>query len=160
MDGVRSFLDSRGIELPYGDDDDGPGPRRRCAGLGNRKDRYFNAWLEENQVRSYPGTLSLIDALRAAGIKDRGVLCQSQCRSGAAQRRRARPVRRRVDGSDRGGSAFPASRIRRCCWRRRGVWACARAHAVVEDAIAGVEAGVRGAFGLVIGVARGGMAMI
>ncbi|NIQ94602.1 MAG: hypothetical protein GWN87_10580, partial [Desulfuromonadales bacterium] len=36
-DGVRSFLESRGIELPEGDPDDPP-QRETVCGLGNRKD--------------------------------------------------------------------------------------------------------------------------
>ena len=35
-DGVRSFLESRGIELPEGDPDDSPDKETIC-GLGNRK---------------------------------------------------------------------------------------------------------------------------
>ena len=55
-DGVQSFLESRGIELPWGDLDDGPDKETIC-GLGNRKDGYFNAWLDENTARKVQGFL-------------------------------------------------------------------------------------------------------
>lgn len=155
MDGVRSFLASREIDLPYGDKDDGP-DRETVCGLGNRKDRYFNAWLEENQVRSYPGTLSLIDDLRAAGIK---VAVFSASRNAEAVLRNADVLGlfdARVDGSDAAelglsGKPDPAMLLEAA--RRLG--AAPGRTAVVEDAIAGVEAGAQGGFGLVVGVARG-----
>ena len=54
-DGVQSFLASRGIELPYGDEGDEPGAPTVC-GLGKRKDAHFRAWLANNPVEPYPGT--------------------------------------------------------------------------------------------------------
>lgn len=44
-DGVRSFLKSRGIELPQGNPDDPP-DRETIDGLGNRKNELFNQALE------------------------------------------------------------------------------------------------------------------
>lgn len=155
MDGVRSFLESRSIDLPYGDDDDGTEHETVC-GLGHRKDQYFNAWLQENQVRSYPGTLNLIDDLRAAGIK---VAVFSASRNAEAVLRNAGMLDlfdARVDGSDAAelglpGKPDPAMLLEAA--RRLG--AAPGRTAIVEDAMAGVTAGARGAFGLVIGVARG-----
>lgn len=66
-DGVQSFFESRGIELPWGDPDDGPEKETVC-GLGNRKDGYFNTWLDENAARVFPGTIEMLTALRKAGI--------------------------------------------------------------------------------------------
>ena len=66
-DGVQSFFESRGIELPWGDPEDGPDTETVC-GLGNRKDGYFNAWLDENSARVFPGTIEFLHALRSAGI--------------------------------------------------------------------------------------------
>ena len=39
-EGVRSFLESRGIHLPQGTPSDGPDDETLC-GLGNKKDVYF-----------------------------------------------------------------------------------------------------------------------
>ena len=66
-DGVQSFFESRGIELPWGDPGDGPEEETIC-GLGNRKDGYFNTWLDENIARVFPGTIEFLKALRSAGI--------------------------------------------------------------------------------------------
>ena len=67
-DGVATFLRSRSISLPYGHDDDPPTAITVC-GLGNRKDGYVKTWLAENQVRTYPGTMTFIADLHAAGIR-------------------------------------------------------------------------------------------
>jgi len=155
MDGVRSFLDARGIDLPYGDENDDP-DRETVCGLGKRKDRYFNTWLAENQVYAYPGTLELVDALRRAGVK---TAVFSASRNAEAVLRNADVLDlfdARVDGRDAAelelpGKPDPAMLLEAA--RRLG--AAPGRTAVVEDAIAGVEAGARGGFGLVIGVARG-----
>jgi len=67
-DGVKSFLDSRSIQLPYGREDDRP-DRETVCGLGNRKDRHFQSWLEDHHARAYPGTVKLIQELRRVGVK-------------------------------------------------------------------------------------------
>ena len=67
-DGVRSFLESRGIELPEGDPSDSPEQESVC-GLGNRKNEAFNAVLERDGVEAYPGSVRLLDALEAKGVR-------------------------------------------------------------------------------------------
>ena len=52
-EGVRSFLQSRGIDLPWGDPEDAPDERTVC-GLGNRKDRYFNGSWPRKASRCCP----------------------------------------------------------------------------------------------------------
>ncbi len=154
-DGVKSFLDSRGIDLPFGTRDDGPECETVC-GLGNRKDRYFNAWLDDHHVRAYPGTLKLIQDLQQAHVK---TAVFSASRNAESVLRNAGVLDRfqaRVDGTDLvrlqlRGKPDPAMLLEAA--RRLGV---APAYtAVVEDSIAGVKAGAQGGFGLVIGVARG-----
>lgn len=155
MDGVRSFLEARGIELPYGDEDDGP-DRETVCGLGNRKDQYFSNWLEENQIYVYPGTLELIQALHKARIK---TAVFSASRNAEVVLRNAGVLDlfdAKVDGGDVAelglpGKPDPAMLLEAA--RRLG--AAVERTAVVEDAIAGAEAAARGGFGLVIGVARG-----
>jgi trehalose-phosphatase len=154
MDGVRSFLQSRGIELPWGHEDDGPDAETVC-GLGRRKDRYFHAWLEENRVHAYPGSVNLIAALREAGIR---TAVFSSSRNAEVILRSAKVLGLfdvRVDGHDLAelnipGKPDPAMLLEAA--RRSGV---EPAHsAVFEDAIAGVEAASKGEFGLVVGVDR------
>ena len=156
-DGVESFLRARGIELARGDVGDEPGDETVCA-LGNRKDRYFNDWLDRHAVRTYPGALALIRAVRAA--HKRTALFSSS--------RNAHRVLRsagildlfdaRVDGVDLAqlglaGKPDPAMLLEAVA--RLGV--APRRAAVFEDAVAGVQAGTRGGFGLVIGVSREGL---
>ena len=154
-DGVRDFLAARGIELPYGSVDDDPDQDTICA-LGNRKNRYFHAWLQENRVETFPGTLAFVDALKRAGIRT-AVFSSS---------RNALPVLRnagvldlfdaKVDGNDMAAAGLPGKpdpAILHEAAARLGV-APGRS-AVVEDAIAGVAAGAAGGFALVIGVDRG-----
>ena len=66
--GVQSFLESRGIQIPYGDPDDAPG-LETCCGLGNRKNEAFNEVLDQEGVEVYESTLELMKELRMAGIK-------------------------------------------------------------------------------------------
>jgi trehalose-phosphatase len=155
LDGVRSFLKSRGIDLPQGSADK-PDEDTVC-GLGNRKDRHFHAWLQDHRVKSFPGTLAFISALQKAGIK---VAVFSSSRNAQAVLRNAGVSERfdvEVDGADMAElelSGKPDPAILHEAAARLGV---APEHAaVVEDAIAGIEAGVRGTLALVIGVDRGG----
>jgi beta-phosphoglucomutase-like phosphatase (HAD superfamily) len=67
FDGVRSFLEARGIDLPEGSANDEP--EETIHGLGSRKHGYFRAWLEDHRVGTFPGTLAFIAALKKAGIK-------------------------------------------------------------------------------------------
>jgi trehalose 6-phosphate phosphatase len=154
-DGVSSFLGSRGIELPYGITDDAPDAETVC-GLGNRKNRHFRAWLEHNRVRTYPGTRRLIADLRDRGIR---TAVFSASRNAEAVLRNAGVsdlFDARVDGRDIAALGLPGkpdpAMLREAATR---LGASPRRTAVLEDAIAGVEAGARGGFGLVIGIDRG-----
>jgi len=155
-DGVRSFLASRGIELPHGNEHDGIEAQTVC-GLGNRKDRRFRAWLEQNRVEAYPGTLALVAALRQASIR---TAVFSASRNAESVLRSAGVLDRfdaRVDGGDLARLGLPGkpdpAMLREAAAR---LGASPERCVVVEDAIAGVEAGARGGFGLVVGVDRGG----
>jgi trehalose 6-phosphate phosphatase len=157
-DGVRSFLASRGIELPDGRPDDAPDAATIC-GLGNRKNRYFSRWLEENRATAYPGSVAFLDRLRRAGL---AVGVFSSSRNATAVLRSAGVLERfdiKVDGEDMAGLGLPGKPdpaiIRRAA-ELLGVEP-SRA-AVVEDAVSGVEAGVAGGFAQTIGVDRGGAA--
>lgn len=150
--GIRDFLASRGIRLPDGSPQDDES-RDTVHGLGKRKNRYFLASLEEEGVRVYQSAIALVGQARGFGVKTAVV---SSSRNTAAILRVARltdlfPVR--VDGVEvvrlrLPGKPDPAMFLeaaRRLSVRPvRGV--------VFEDATAGVEAGRRGGFGLVVGV--------
>jgi beta-phosphoglucomutase family hydrolase len=157
-DGVRDFLASRSIELPWGDPADAPGRETVC-GLGNGKDDLFTAEVRENGVRTFPSTIALIHALRDAGI---AVGLMSSSRNTAmvlAATGTTGLFDVRIDGVVAEGLGLPGKpdpAVYLETARQLGV-APARA-VVVEDALSGVEAGHRGGFALVIGVDRLGQA--
>ncbi|MBK7028256.1 MAG: HAD hydrolase-like protein [Bacteroidales bacterium] len=67
-EGVKSFLLSRGIEIPFGTPDDKPESETVC-GLGNRKNIAFNEVLDREGVKVYESTVKLIHELKAADIR-------------------------------------------------------------------------------------------
>lgn len=156
-DGVRTFLASRGIELPDGDPSDSSDQLTVC-GLGNRKNDDFRRALDEG-VQPYPTSVTLVEDLRAAGV--RTALVSSSRNAGPVLEAAALShlFEVRVDGNDvidRGLPGKPDPALFLDAASQLGVDP-ARA-AVVEDAISGVQAGSRGRFGLVIGVDRTGQA--
>lgn len=153
-DGVASFLASRGIELPPGDAMDEPSLDTRT-GIGNLKNREFNAVLEESGVVPYPGSVALLEHLLSRGI-DVGVVSSSA--NARAVLRAAGLIDRFeviVDGvvakqEGLAGKPSPATFL-----HASTLMGVDPAEAVVvEDALSGVEAGVAGGFGLVVGVDR------
>ena len=155
-DGVAAFLASRGIALTWGDPADPPGRETVC-GLGNAKDRYFAAHLREHGARAFPASAALVRRLRAAGVRTAVVSASRNMLAVLASAGLHGLFDAEVDGVEAArlglaGKPDPALFLEAA--RRLGV-APARA-AVVEDALAGVEAGRRGGFGLVIGVDRSG----
>jgi trehalose 6-phosphate phosphatase len=67
-EGVRTFLESRRLELPYGDPDDPP-ERDTVCGLGNRKNEAFNRRLAASGVEVFDNSVRLIHMIRAHGLK-------------------------------------------------------------------------------------------
>jgi alpha,alpha-trehalase len=157
-DGVRSFLASRGISLPEGDPSDPP-DRETVCGLGNRKDGYFLTHLRERGVRAFPSSVTLAEELLAAGIRTAVISASRNLPEVLEAGKVAHLFELRVGGVEaesHGLHGKPDPAVFLDAARRLGVDA-GRA-AVIEDAIAGVEAGRRGGFALVIGVDRTGNA--
>jgi beta-phosphoglucomutase family hydrolase len=153
-EGVASFLESRGIELPFGSPED-PEESETVCGLGNRKNRYFRETLARGGVDAYPTTLELIAALRGRGVRTAVVSSSRNCAAVLEAAGIEGLFDAKVDGVDAAELGLPGKpdpAVFLDAARRLGV---DPAHAaVVEDAIAGVEAGRRGAFALVVGVDR------
>ncbi len=155
-EGVQGFLASRTIDLPAGSPVDPPGNDTVCA-IGNRKDRTFVDLILRDGVRAFPDALALLGRLADAGIS---VAAVSASRNAAEVLRAAHVIERflvHVDGvdSDRLGLAGkPDPAIFLEAARRLGT--SPSRMVVLEDAQSGVEAGRRGGFGLVVGVARAG----
>src|SRR3984957_14253515 len=68
IEGVRSFLESRGIELPEGAESDQPGTQT-LNGLGNKKNELFTVVLKRDGVQAYEGSVRYVNAAREAGLR-------------------------------------------------------------------------------------------
>ncbi|MDQ0795380.1 HAD family phosphatase [Streptomyces sp. B1I3] len=153
-DGAVAFLASRGIDLPEGSPDDPPGTTTVWA-VAARKDAVFTESLRAHPVAVWPGTVRLLRVLR-----DERIPCAA-----ASASRHATELLAGAGLLDLFGAVVDGNEARRLglpgkpdpalfveAARRLGP--SAEDTAVVEDALAGVEAGRRGGFGLVVGVDR------
>ncbi len=152
--GVQSFLESRGINIPFGDPSDESGKETVC-GLGNGKNDAFNEVLNKEGVEVYPSTTALLDELKEAGIKLGVASSSKNCKPVLERVDLLNMFEARVDGvvsAELGLHGKPEPDI--------FTTACDIVKAdysksiVVEDAVSGVQAGVKGKFGLTIGIAR------
>lgn len=154
-DGVAALLHSRNVELPWGYPSDPPTADTIC-GVGNRKNGAFLAVLEREGIAAYPGSLALLDALADAGT---AVAIVSSSKN-------ARPVLEAagiidrfpviVDGLTAEAHHLPSKPAPDVFLEgARELGTEPARTVVVEDAIAGVESGVAGGFGLVVAVDRG-----
>ena len=91
-DGVRSFLQSRGIELPEGTPNDPPDAETIC-GIGNRKNDLVLKLIKEDGVEPYEGSVRFAKAARDAGLRRAVVSSSANCQGRARRRRHRGPVR-------------------------------------------------------------------
>jgi alpha,alpha-trehalase len=155
-DGVRSFLESRGIHLEEGAPQDPP-ERETICGLGNRKNKLYNQFIASGGVATYPEAVDFLRALKAAGIKTAIVSSSKNCKTVIEAAHIDHLFDVRVDGAvsaARGLKGKPDPDIFLEAARDLGV--APDQGVVFEDAISGVQAGRRGAFGCVVGVDRSG----
>jgi HAD superfamily hydrolase (TIGR01509 family) len=152
--GVDTFLRSRNIILPFGTPEDEPRSETVC-GLGNRKNAFFNHLIETEGVGLYESSVVLIESLLKHGIKVGLATSSKNCLPVLKKAGIAALFQTRVDGvvsAQLGLKGKPEPDIFTTASDNLGV-PYLRA-VVVEDAVTGVQAGARGGFGLVIGVAR------
>lgn len=154
-DGVCSFLQSRGIDLPYGSPDDSPEQQTIC-GLGNRKNKRVLEKLRRDGVKVYATSLQLIRRLRQAGLKTAVVSSSRNCQAVLEAAGISGLFDARVDGVERERlklTGKPAPDIFLEASRRLG---CDPQRCVgFEDATSGVQALRAAGYGCVIGVHRG-----
>lgn len=157
-DGVRSFLGSRGIELPEGGDGDPPG-METVHGLGNRKNELVLRLIRERGVEAYEGSVRYLRAAREAGLRRAVVSSSANCRDVLAAAGIEELLGARIDGLVAGREHLrgkPAPDTFLAGARALGVGPAEAA--VFEDALAGVAAGRAGGFAYVVGVDRAGQA--
>jgi beta-phosphoglucomutase family hydrolase len=157
-DGVRSFLQSRGIELPEGDRDDPP-ERETVHGLGGRKNDLVLALIERDGVEVFPGSVRYLHAVRAAGLRTAVVSSSANTEAVLDVTGLTGLLDVRVDalvarGHGLRGKPAPDTFLLAAEQLGGGPGEAA----VFEDALAGVEAGRAGGFACVVGVDRAGHA--
>jgi beta-phosphoglucomutase family hydrolase len=148
-DGVRSFLRSRG--MPYDD--------ALVRRLGDRKNEIVLGLIRTQGVEVYEGSLRYVRAARDAGLRRAVVSSSANTADVLRVTGLADLLEERIDGvvaQQRQLAGKPAPDTFLEGARRLGA---EPAHAAVfEDALAGVEAGRAGRFGIVVGVDRVGHA--
>ena len=157
-DGTRSFLASRGIELPEGSDDDPPSAET-IHGLGTRKNEIVLRRIREDGVEAYESSVRYVRAARDAGLRRAVVSSSANCRDVLVAAGIEDLFEARIDGVVAGREHLrgkPAPDTFLAAARALGLGP--QAAAVFEDALAGVEAGRAGRFRFVVGVDRTGQA--
>jgi beta-phosphoglucomutase family hydrolase len=155
-DGVRSFLDSRGIHLPDGDPDDPP-DAETISGLGNRKNELVLEHIRTDGVETYEGSVRYLEAAAAAGLRRAVVSSSANTADVLRVTDLDRLIEVRVDGvvareQNVRGKPAPDTFL-----LAASLLNVTPDHAAVfEDALSGVEAGRAGRFVAVIGVDRVG----
>jgi len=157
-DGVRSFLASRHITLPEGEEGDAP-EAETVHGLGNRKDQLFLHLIRTKGVEAYQGSIQYLRAARDAQLRLAVVTSSKNCSEVLRAARLEGMFDAQVDGNVAlakrlAGKPAPDTYLEAA----RMLDATAAGAAVYEDALAGVAAGRAGRFGLVVGVDRVGQA--
>ena len=148
-DGVRRFLESRGIETPD----------ELVMDLGDRKNVAVQKKIRDEGVEVYEGSRRYLEAARDAGLRRAVVSSSANTEEVLNVTGLAPLIEARVDGvvaKERGLPGKPKPDI--FLEGARELGAEPSQAAVFEDALAGVEAGRAGNFGIVIGVDRVGQA--
>jgi len=153
-DGVRSFLASRGIELPDGEPSDSP-EDETVHGLGNRKNDLVLALIRREGVAVYEGSVRYVRGARDAGLHRAVVSSSANCKEVLEAAHIDDLFEVRIDGiaavrEHLRGKPAPDTFL--AAARALGVHP--GESAVFEDALAGVAAGRAGRFGYVVGVDR------
>jgi beta-phosphoglucomutase family hydrolase len=158
LDGVRSFLQSRGIELPMGSPSDPPEAETIHA-LGTRKNNLVLELIRDQGVEPYEGSVRFAEAARDQGLRRAVVSSSTNCHDVLVAAGIDHLFEGRVDGvvaerENLAGKPAPDTFLEGA----RLLGAEPADAAVFEDAQAGVEAGRAGNFGWVVGVDRTGQA--
>jgi beta-phosphoglucomutase family hydrolase len=158
IEGTASFLESRGIELPMGEESD-PAGEPTIWGLSNKKNDLVQQVIERDGVQAYEGSVRYVNAAREAGLRTAIVSSSANTEAvlkaaGVESLFEVRVDHQVAEAAKLRGKPAPDTFLEAA--RLLGVEA---ANATVyEDALAGVAAGRAGKFGFVVGVDRVGQA--
>jgi beta-phosphoglucomutase family hydrolase len=157
-DGVRSFLQSREIELPLGSAEDSP-DTESIYGLGLRKNELVLKLIHDEGVEPYEGSVRFVKAARDQGLRRAVVSSSENCKDVLVAAGIEDLFEVRIDGivatrDHLAGKPAPDTFLAGA----KALGAEPAQAAVFEDAEAGVAAGRAGSFGWVVGVDRTGHA--
>jgi beta-phosphoglucomutase family hydrolase len=158
LDGVRSFLESRGIRLPMGSPSDPP-EAETVHGLGTRKNELVLELIRQQGVEPYEGSVAFVEAARDQGLRRAVVSSSTNAHDVLVAAGIDHLFEALIDGTvaereNLAGKPAPDTFLAGA----RTLGAEPAEATVFEDALAGVEAGRAGAFGWVVGVDRSGQA--
>jgi beta-phosphoglucomutase family hydrolase len=157
-DGVASFLESRGIELPWGTPEDPPDAETVC-GLGNRKNRVFLQQIEDHGVEPYDTTVEFVNELQCNGVATALISSSRNVNAVLEGAGLLDLFEVRIDGNVAADLEIPGKPDPAVFLEAASrVGASPEEAAIVEDAQSGVAAGRDGGFQMVIGVDRGDQA--
>jgi len=158
LEGTASFLESRGIKLPGGEESDPPG-KQTVYGLSNQKNALVQQVIERDGVQPYEGSVRYVHAARQAGL--RTAIVSSSANTAAVLKAagvedlfEVRVDHQVAEEHHLKGKPAPDTFLQAA----KMLGADAANAVVYEDALAGVAAGRAGKFGFVIGVDRVGQA--
>ena len=157
-EGVRSFLESRGIHLPYGEASDEAGDATVCA-LGNRKQVLVQQAIDNGEVEPFASSVKWVEKLRDEGFKLGVVSSSRNCGPVLRAAKIDHLFEVRVDGLTLAELNLPGKPAPDAFLKAAEMLGVAPARTVVvEDAISGVQSARAGNFGLVLGIDREGHA--
>lgn len=156
LDGARSFLASRNLNLPEGTEGDSPGLQSVHA-LAKKKNELYLQRLDQDGVKVFEDAVRFLERQRSAGTP---IAMATSSRNGMRILKLtglSYLFEACVDGvqaQERGlrGKPAPDLFLEAAHQLNMDPARCL----LLEDAAAGVEAGCAGNFGLVVGIARGG----
>lgn len=156
LDGIRAFLDARGIELPEGAPGD-PQERLTIHGLGARKNRLFNERLQREGTEVFDASVRFIRWVRGIGMKTALVSSSRNAEAVLSSVGLTDLFDVRVDGVVSAREGLRGKPEADIFLRALELLELRPSHAFgVEDALSGVQALRAADYALVIGMNSGG----
>lgn len=156
-DGIRSFLDSRKISIPEGKPGDDP-EKNTLYGLGKRKNRIFLEIIKKDGVVAYPDTVEMLKIWKQKNIKLAVISSSRNCKYIIEKAGLTSMFTVRVDGvtlEEKTLAGKPAPDI--FLKAAEDLMVETGKTIIIEDALSGIQAGKKGKFSLVVGIARNGI---
>jgi beta-phosphoglucomutase family hydrolase len=156
LDGVRSFLNARGIELPEGAAEDAS-DAATVHGVGNAKNDILLELIHRDGVEPYEGSVRYVHAALERGLACAVVSSSANTHDVLAAAGLGDLFEKVIDGNTVARDHLAGKPAPDAYLAGAEAIGVEPGHAAVfEDALSGVEAGAKGHFGCVVGVDRVG----